>query len=455
MVGQDGLGRRGFLGGMVGAAAASTFAHPAVRVAHGRAVAANDQVVMAVIGCGGMGRANVRDFLRADQVEMAALCDIDQSHIEEAVRETVELRPKAEPLRTVDYRSILERDDIDAVIIGTPDHWHAIPFIDACMAGKDVYCEKPISHNILEGRAMVNAARAFDRVSQIGTQQRSGTHFQKAVEIVRSGKIGRVTLTRTWNFSNETPNGFGRPDDLASPPAGVDYDRWLGPAPHRPFNRARFHGTFRYFFDYAAGMIGDWNVHLQDIVHWAMGVTAPKSVHACGGKFVLGDTRDTPDTMVTTYEFEGPDGPFVQMYEMRKGNERGIGGQSGHGMQFHGTEATLYLDRSGFQVIPEGERRPAEESGGSDQHWPHVLNFLDCIVSRERCICDIETGHTSTLVCHLGNISLKVGRRIYWDAEAEQVTFQDSSPDAEANALLGRTYRKGYELPKVDRPAAD
>jgi predicted dehydrogenase len=218
----------------------------------------------------------------------------------------------------------------------------------------------------------------------------------------------------------------------------------------------RFHGQFRWFFDYAAGMIGDWNVHLQDIIHWAMEVTAPRSVHAAGGKYALGDLRDTPDTMVVTYEFDGPKGPFLQVYEMRKGNDHGIGGDPGHGMQFHGTDATLYLDRDGFKVIPQKQddkdRTAAIESKGSDQHWPHVKNFLACVKSRDRCICDVETGHTSTVVCHLGNISLKVGRKIFWDAQNERVVDKSGRPDAEANALLGREYRKGYELPKVEPP---
>jgi predicted dehydrogenase len=317
------------------------------------------------------------------------------------------------------------------------------------MAGKDVYCEKPISHNIKEGRAMIHAARKYKRVSQIGTQQRSGEHFQKAVKLVQDGKLGRISMTRTWNFSNEAPEGCGKPADRDQAPKGVDYDRWLGPAPRRPFNSARFHGTFRWFYDYAAGMIGDWNVHLQDIIHWAMDVTAPRSVHAAGGKFALDDIRDTPDTLLVTYEFDSPRGPFVHFYEMRKGNNRGIGGDPGHGMQFHGTDATLYLDRDGFQLYPEEKRTKPIKSGSSDQHWPHVQDFLSCVKSRKRCICDVETGHTSTVVCHLGNISYKLARKIFWDARTETITDQRGQPDSEANALLGREYRKGYELPQV------
>jgi len=451
----DELNRRNFIEDS-GCLAASTAGiatwpalHPAVRTARGEAVAPSETIRVALVGCGGQGSYDLDVFMRSPEVAVAALCDVDQRHLNRTA-EKVEKKYGKKPTTTVDFHPILERNDVDVVIIGTPDHWHAIPFVYACMAGKDVYCEKPLCHNFKEGRAMVSAARRYKRVSQIGTQQRSGEHFQKAVKLVQDGKLGKISLTRTWNFSNEAPNGCGKPNDREGVPDGVDYDRWLGPAPKRPFNRARFHRTFRWFYDYAAGMIGDWTVHLQDIIHWAMGVTAPRSVHAAGGKFTLDDIRDTPDTLLMTYEFDSPHGPFIQFYEMRKGNNHGIGGDPGHGMQFHGTDATLYLDRGGFQVIPEHQRTAAIKSGSSDQNWPHVQDFLKCVKSRARCISDVETGHTSTAVCHLGNISYKLGRKIFWDAPSETVVDQKGHPDAEANALLGREYREGYELPKVE-----
>jgi predicted dehydrogenase len=454
------LSRRDFLGSsgrLAGGAAAWSALHPAIRTARGALVAANDKVVVALIGCGGMGNADLSDFMRDSAVEVAAVCDVDDKNLNETA-DKVEKKDRKRPETTRDFRPILDRKDVDVVIIGTPDHWHAIPFIAACMADKDVYCEKPVAHDILEGRAMVNAARRHKRVTQIGTQQRSGAHFQEAVRIVQEGKLGRISLTKTWNLANESPRGIGHACDEDEAPQGVDYDRWLGPAPRRKFNKLRFHYQWRWFFDYASGMIGDWNVHLQDIIHWGMGVTAPRSVHASGGKFTLDDDRDTPDTMIVTYEYEGPKGPFLHVYEMRKGNGHGIGGDAGHGMQFHGTDATLYLDRNGYQVYPETrdkkDRASACAGGRSDQHWPHVQNFLSCIQSRERCICDIETGHTSTVVCHLGNIAMKVGRTIYWNAAEEKVVDAHGRPDYEANALLGREYRKGYELPKVEPPTA-
>ncbi len=441
------LNRRGFMesSGRVAAAATATWSalHPAVRTARGATAPASETIRVALIGCGGQGTYDLDMFMRAPEVAVAALCDVDQRHLNRTAGR-VEKKYGKKPDLTGDFHAILDRKDVDAVIIGTPDHWHAIPFIYACMAGKDVYCEKPICHNIKEGRAMVNAARRYHRVTQIGTQQRSGEHFQRAVKLVQEGKLGRISLTRTWNFSNEAPYGCGKPMDHDQAPPGVDYDRWLGPAPKRPFNRARFHGTFRWFYDYAAGMIGDWNVHLQDIIHWAMGVTSPRSVHAAGGKFTLDDIRDTPDTLVVTYEFDSPHGPFIQLYEMRKGNNHGIGGDPGHGMQFHGTEATLHLDRGGFQLISERQRAAAVKSGSSDQNWPHVQDFLRCVKTRKRCISDVETGHTSTAVCHLGNISYKLGRDVHFDPRIE--TFPG---DKEASALLTKQYRKEYPLPQV------
>ena len=450
----DELNRRNFIEDS-GCLAASTAGiatwpalHPAVRTARGEAVAPSETIRVALIGCGGQGSYDLDVFMRSPEVAVAALCDVDQRHLNRTA-EKVEKKYGKKPTTTVDFHPILERNDVDAVIIGTPDHWHAIPFVYACMAGKDVYCEKPLCHNIKEGRAMVNAARRYKRVSQIGTQQRSGEHFQKAVKLVQDGKLGKISLTRTWNFSNEAPNGCGKPNDREGAPDGVDYDRWLGPAPKRPFNRARFHRTFRWFYDYAAGMIGDWNVHLQDIIHWAMGVTAPRSVHAAGGKFTLDDIRDTPDTLLVTYEFDSPHGPFIQFYEMRKGNNHGIGGDPGHGMQFHGTDATLYLDRGGFQVIPSTSVPRPSRAAARTRTGP-TSRISSSASSPARCISDVETGHTSTAVCHLGNISYKLGRKIFWDAPSETIVDQKGHPDAEANALLGREYRKGYELPKVE-----
>jgi predicted dehydrogenase len=422
----ENITRRQFLkkagGAAAGALTATMFA--------GAARGANEKIVIGAIGCGGMGMSDVRDFLRTGQVALAAVCDVDRERLQNAARET-----GGTAQMYADYRKLLERKDLDAVIVATPDHWHAIPMIHACQAGLDVYVEKPLAYSVAEGRAMVTAARRYGRVVQVGTQQRSGSHFQKAIEIVRSGALGQITLVRAWNVSNEAPSGMGNPPD-SDPPPTVDYDMWLGPAPKRPFNRNRFHHNFRWFWDYAGGMMTDWGVHLLDIGIWGMNLEYPLAVSTSGGKYVLEDNRDTPDTMEVVYDCPG----FTMVYSLRKGCGRGMDDR-GYGTQFHGTNGTLFIDRGGFEVFPEGDRTQAIKSGGSDQHYPHVLNFLDCVRTRQRPISDVGIAHRSTAVCHLGNIALLAGRKLYWDGKNEK--FDDDEP---ANRLLTRAYRPPWDL---------
>jgi len=298
-----------------------------------------------------------------------------------------------------------------------------------------VYVEKPVATTVAEGRAMVDAARRYGRVVQVGMQQRSGAHFQRAVEIVRSGALGTITLCRTWNVGNETPDGIDNPPDC-DPPSELDYDMWLGPAPKRPYNPNRSHYSFRYFWDYAGGKITDWGTHLIDIIHWATGADAPLAVAASGGKYAVKDNRETPDTMEAVYDYPG----FTLVYSYRGCNGRPLDGR-GYGMQFHGTNGTLFVDREGFEVVPEEGRMEAVSSGGSEQHEPHVRNFLDCVKSRARPISDIEIAHRSTTAPHLGNIALLTGRKIHWDRDQEQIL-----DDPAANRLLSRPYRAPWHL---------
>ena len=338
------VSRRDFLRGSAGAAA-SLAAAPLALADDKKPTPPSEKVVVALIGCGGMGRTDLREFLRAPEVELAMLCDVDTRRIDGAIKFLKDAAPPAEKIQTcVDFRRVLDRKDIDAVIIGTPDHWHALPLIYACQAGKDVYCEKPLAHNIVEGRAMVNAAHRNKRVVQIGTQQRSGTHFQDAVKHVQSGKLGKVHVCRTWICSgNNSPDGDGNPPD-SDPPKEVDYNFWLGPAPRRPFNKVRFHGSFRWFFDYGNGLCNDWGVHLNDIVLWAMKVQAPLAVCASGGKYVLSDLSDTPDTLEVVYDYPG----FTHVYTARRCcTNAGFRGRD-HGMEFQGSDGTLVLDRGGW-----------------------------------------------------------------------------------------------------------
>jgi predicted dehydrogenase len=308
---------------------------------------ANDRVVVALIGAGRQGQSDLANAVKQPDTEVAMVCDVYEPNLAKGL----EVAPGAKPQH--DFRRVLENRDVDAVIIATPDHWHPIQAILACEAGKDVYVEKPISVSVTEGRAMVSAARRHNRIVQAGTQQRSGKHFQQAAELVKGGAIGKVTQVRTWNFGNESPDGIGNPPDGA-PPKELDWDMWLGPAPKRPFNPNRFGvfpdrwSSFRWFWDYAGGMMTDWGVHWLDIVQLVMGVDAPQYVSASGGKFVLQDNRETPDTILATFQYPG----FICTYENRVTNAAPISGKS-NGMLFHGTEGTLFVDRQGLEVMPE------------------------------------------------------------------------------------------------------
>jgi predicted dehydrogenase len=445
------ISRREFAGAVGGAAALWTAAVPAVG-----AVGANDKVRIGIIGAGSRGGQLLDTFLPQKDVDLVAVCDVDDSQAGKTA-ERVAKHSGKKPATCRDYRKVLDDKDVDAVIIATPDHWHAIPAIHAVMAGKDVYVEKPVGHNVAEGQAMIKAARKYDKIMAVGTQQRSSTNFQKAVEAVKSGKIGKVFWIQTWNFENISPAGMGRYPDT-DPPAGVDYDRWLGPAPKRPFNSNRFHLLFRWWFDYAGGMMSDWGVHLNDIALWALDSKGPQSVSSTGGVFTTDDGRDTPDTLQVVYEFPG----CTLTYSMRKGNGLRFNGHD-YGILFCGTDGSLFLDRSGHEITPdkisepygirlvhgtkpvrEIQLKPSSHKAENDGQPAHVRDFLDCLRSRKRPVADIEIAHRSTNTCHLGNIAYKVGRKLFWDSETE--TFKN---DSEANTLLCREYRNGYELPKV------
>jgi predicted dehydrogenase len=436
--------RREFLGSSAGLAAGLMTARA------GGTVSPNEKVVVGLIGCGGMGRANLHDFMRLPDFEIAAVCDVDPAHATQALNDVQRAKRPVEKVQIEkDFRRVVERKDIDAVIIGTPDHWHPYVFLAACANDKDIYCEKPLSHNLAEGRAMVRAARQKKRVVQIGTQQRSGKHFQNAVRFVQSGKLGHVFMCRTWITNQTPPEGVGNPPD-DNPPPGVDYDFWLGPAPKRPFNKNRFHYQFRWFWDYGNGLCNDWGVHLNDIILWGMNVSAPLSVSALGGKQEIFDNSDTPDTLDVYYEYPG----FTHVYTVRRGKSLFGFRDTSHGMEFQGTNGTLFVDRSGWHVTPENDQLTAEKHGGSDQHFSHVKNFLHCLKNRtEPTASDIEAMHRATTTCHLANISYKIRRRVYWNPEEERCyrgydheAKRFVNEDAEANAYLLREPRKPWSL---------
>lgn len=408
--------------------------------------AASDKIRVALIGSGGQGKADLSAFLKIPEVECPAVADIDDKRIAEGVKIVADARGKAAE-GYKDFRKILDRKDVDAVIVGTPDHWHALATIYACQAGKDVYVEKPLATTIEEGRAMVTAARKYNRIVQVGTQQRSSKHFQDAREFVKSGKLGKIRMTRAWAYL-DWKSSLGSPPDEPVP-EGVDYDMWLGPAPKRPFNPMRFHHNFRWFWDYSGGLATDWGAHMIDVVMWTMG-EEPLGAMAIGGKYGFpDDIRETPDTQLSVIEFPS----FSLLWEHMIGC--GVGPwQREHGCAFHGENGILVVDRGGWEVYSETDQFKQRERvfrmmptprqpGSGDFHFEHVKNFIACVKSRQVPTADVEIGHKSVLACHLGNIAVRLKRYVKWDARNEQIVA-----DAEAQALVGRPYRSPWVLPK-------
>ena len=425
--------RRSFLNRCASAGAAGGAALARARAVHG----AGDRVRVALIGSGGMGRGNLLTFLREGDVDCPLVCDVDDAMLVQAQAAVEKLRG-VKPASVKDFRRVMERGDIDACIVATPDHWHALPTIHACQAGKDVYVEKPLATSIGEGRAMVAAARKHKRVVQVGMQWRSGGHYQDAVKFVQSGALGTVRIVRAWACLAWV-GSIGRPVD-GDPPAGVDYDLWLGPAPRRPFNPARFHFNFRWFWDYAGGLQADWGVHLLNVVHWAMRVDAPLRVSSSGGKYVMDDLSETPDTQCTVFEYPG----FMLVWDHQVAGTHGVRRRE-HGVSFEGTNGTLVVDGGGWEVIPDPNKglEPLKASpSAQDARWLHVKDFLGCVRSGARPVTDVETGHHVTAACHLGNIAMLTGSTVTWDAEREQAVDNPG-----ANALLSRPYRSPWTLP--------
>jgi len=405
---------------------------------------ANDRIRLGVIGTGRQGIDNMQNFMQHG-VEVAAVCDVYQPNLEKGLQAA---GGKAKTY--TDFRQLLDDKQIDVIINATPDHWHALPTVMACQAGKDVYIEKPTAVAVEESKKTVEAARRYKRVVQVGTWQRSNLHFQKAVQAVQDGFIGKVTFARTWNYLNIYPQGIGNPAD-SEPPPGLDWDMWLGPAPKVPFNANRFGvgdrwSTFRYFYDYANGWLGDWCVHLLDIVHWAMKVDGPTAVMASGAKFYLQDNSDTPDTLQVTFEYP----TFICTYENRLVNANSMYGK-GYGIEFHGTDGTLFVDREGFQVYPEkvqfekkhlGRTPAMQMEQVNDGLLDHVANMLECMKTRKLPASDIESGHRTSSATFLGTVALRTKERLEWDVANERLT----KGSAAAQKLLSREYRAPWKL---------
>jgi predicted dehydrogenase len=440
------ISRRRFLRESVGAVAAMAIAPKR------NSVAASDKVIVGVVGIRGRGDFLARAFAARPDVEVAYLSDVD-SRLFESRAKAVEAGQGKRPKTVQDFRRILEDQDVNALVIATPDHWHSLATIWACQAGKDVYVEKPASHNIWEGRKMVEAARKYKRVVQLGTQSRSGPYIKNAIEFIRSGKLGNVHLVRVLNM--KTRGMLDTKLDEA-PPKELDYDMWLGPAPKQPYNSNRYYGgCWNWWWDFSGGDIINDGVHQIDLARWVVGQDYPRSVHATGGIFHLKDGAETPDTQIVTYEFDG----MTMVFEltlwtpyMKKTPTERRSLDEWHNWPFNatkvevfGTNGFMYLGRHGdgwqsFGV--DGEDGPYEY--GRDPFPPHLENFLSCVRTREKPNADIEIGHLSTLLCHLGNISYRVGnRKLIFDGKTESFVG-----DEEANRILKREYRHPYVVPE-------
>uniref|UniRef100_Q01Y50 Oxidoreductase domain protein n=1 Tax=Solibacter usitatus (strain Ellin6076) TaxID=234267 RepID=Q01Y50_SOLUE len=400
-----------------------------------RVIGANERVRMGLVGSGGRGREDWGTFLKQPDCEPVAVCDVYAPFLAKGIEMT---EGRAKPVQ--DFRRLLEQKDIDAVIVATPDHWHALMTVAACEAGKDVYCEKPLSLTVTDGRKMLNAARKNSRVVQTGSQQRSGSHYAAAVKLIQDGGIGEVHRIHCGFQRNIFP-GL-KPTEMANGnTGGFDYEMWLGPAPKRPFDPFRCIYNFRWFWDYSGGQMTNWGAHHLDIARWIVGAEAASTVAGFGGRYALTDGGETPDVQQVTYQFP----KVVVTWTVSEIAE----GAKGVTLDVYGTKGSMTLLRSGFQVTPEKvgsgkEKTPAMEAlsmKGNDLNAAHARNFLDCVKSRQHPNADVEEGHRSATMCHLGNISTRLGRSLKWDPAKEQVVG-----DAEANAMLSRPYRAPWKL---------
>ncbi|WPQ61145.1 Gfo/Idh/MocA family oxidoreductase [Chitinophaga sancti] len=407
-----------------------------------RAMVPGDRINVAAIGINGMGWADLTAMLKNPAANCIALCDVDKNVLD---KRAGELAAKGIHVKTYsDYRQLLDNKDIDAVIIGTPDHWHCLQMTDAVSAGKDVYVEKPIGNSISEIRAMVEAQERTKRVVQVGQWQRSMQHFNDAIAFVHSGALGQVRLVKAWAYMGWMHSIPVKPD--GEPPAGVDYTSWLGPAEKRPFNPNRFHFNFRWYWDYAGGLMTDWGVHLLDYALLGMKATDPQSIMAAGGKFAYpDDAAETPDTLTTVYQFDG----FNIQWEHATGINGGPYNRD-HGIAFIGNNGTLILDRGGWEVVPEKEdgkeKMPAvprreKVDNGLDKH---TNNFLEVIKSRklEDLHAPIQVGAHVAKVAQMGNIAYKTGLKLHWNTERQR--FDEKA----GNKLIMPHYHNGYHLPR-------
>lgn len=428
----SGMTRREFVG-------ASALAVGAMASRASRVIGANDRIRLGFIGVGNRGSQLLAATVVNKDVEVVALCDVYEPYLKQQAA-----RLGNSVSTYLDFRELLDRDDIDGVVIATPDHWHALQTVQACQAGKDVYVEKPLSVTIHEGRKMVEAARRHQRIVQVGTQRRSSTLLRQLHEFIRAGAIGKVTVARCYRISNMFPGGIGKAAD-SDPPEGLNWDMWLGPRPYRKFNATIAPYKFRWHRPYSS-QVANWGVHYLDAIRWMLDEDAPASVVAVGGRYAVDDQRDIPDTMEVVFEL--PSGALVIFGQYEASGNPAL--RSGE-IELRGTLGTVYADERSFEVVPEragqfGNPQPLAnsqtvKSEDGDLTVRHIRNFLDCMRSRETPTADVEIGHRSTTFSHLANIALVEKALIEWDAERERIISPPS-----ANRHLHYQYRAPWKL---------
>lgn len=409
---------------------------------------ASERLQVGVVGAGGRAGSLNASFASNPECEVVAIADLDARKFPKTVADVTK-RQGRKPRTEQDFRKLVDDPKIDVLVVGTPDHWHAIPTILAIQNGKDVYVEKPDGHNIEEGRRMIAAMRKHKKIVQMGSQHRSTTRLKSALEFIRTGALGKCLVAKAWESSRQ--GNIGNPPD-GTPPAGIDYDFWLGPAPKRPFNPNRFHGRWRWFYDYGTGDLGNDGVHRLDIALAALNAAAdasgdpqvglPRTISATGGKWYFDDQQEWPDTLQANFEFAGEPSRMLT-YEMRVWNPYSFMGES-EGAAVFGDKGYIIIGNSRWRAYGPRNRLLKEGEGGSHEA-PHVQNFVDCVKSRKKPNCDLETvGHRASVLCHAGNVAVRVGRTLQLDPETE--TFDDK----DANAIRTRQeYRKPWVLPEV------
>jgi predicted dehydrogenase len=433
------VSRRSFLASAAVSAGAVALARPTFAAAQ----SPNNQIVLGMIGVGGQGTNRLEGFLKHPDVRIAAICDVDERHADRAIEIVRRARGQA-PQKFGDFRKLLELKEIDAVSVVTPDHWHAIPTVQAFEAGKDVFVEKPLSYSLAEGRAMADASLNHKRVTQMGNHIHNDLpNYRRVVEMVRSGKLGKITRVHAWKASPREPFTTNEPATL---PAGFDYDFWLGPAPKRPYDPMRSHFNFRYFWDYSGGMFIDFWCHISDVVFWALDLKAPKSVSSAGGRYFIKDETETSDVIDAVLEYP----ELLYTFSLRSSPLPGFEHMGDIGCLFEGTDASLVTNYGRHEIYVKGKR--VDDFPAPPQSIPdspgHLREFLDAIKSRNlETTCNLRYGHRLTKAGLLSNIAFRTGERLHWDDEREQII-----DNKKADHMLRRHFRKPWNLKTQPRP---